>query len=738
TLLVVTRHLDSCPAAQLEFHIKVTTSASLASDAGAAIGSTANPVQKLPGSRSPPIPTDVASAAGNTAQTVKDVLLPVLKKIKPFCEAMELLTEIINNQLKMNDKIRDLFEKMDSFYAIVGQNLMSRLEDSKLSPPIVLLKRLFVVTMECCSFIQSYASKLDASGFVLGALKNSVSSTDGSRIQKYCETFGSLQLEFCKALGIKTHELVEKIAEYTSLDDLPHVRGASLNAEGGCLEGTRKGILGIVSKWISPEFKSSDRQPILLLTGEAGTGKSAIACSVAVEFAALGCSFGFKRGIQERCNPLNLFPTIARDLAHFDDSFRRALCAGVGNDKARQTTSSLESQFQYFIKNPMAGIYRPILVVIDALDECGDNDKQRDALIKLLTNPDKLPPNLRFFITSRSEDDILCHFKGANKGHILVKYMSEISSQSTSADISLYIRTRLIDDCQPKLKDIDDLCCQTLARISQGLFQWAFVACQQIARPPRGRTSRERYDKLVQSGADLRHDSLLDYLYTDVLCALFEDDEEVMNRFKSVLGVVLSSLEPLSSTPVKALHETLKQSDEPYDAGDILRYLGSLLSGVTDTNIPIRPLHTSFLDFLTDPERSKRFSVDMTQGHKNLLLASLRIMKRDLAFNICKLESSYVMNEDILDLPKRIRDYIPEHLSYSCRFWARHLDAASTNGMSVEISRQTRDLLEPFMNEKLLFWLEALSVLGGVTLAFQAIAIVARVFKSVSTVFLES
>ncbi|THG93889.1 hypothetical protein EW026_g7463 [Hermanssonia centrifuga] len=550
--------------------------------------------------------------------------------------------------------------------------------------------------------------------------------------------FASLQQDFHDAIRIDTHHIVEQMAEYASLGDMPHAKGASLNVEGICLKGTRKGILGVVSDWISPGSKLSGRQPILLLTGEAGTGKSAIACSVAVDFAALGCSFGFKRGIQERCNPLNLFPTIARDLAHFDDSFRRALCAGVGNDIVRQTETSLESQFQNFIKNPMAGISRPILVVIDALDECGDNDKQRDALIKLLTTPDKLPPNLRFFITSRSEDDILCHFKGANKDHILVKYMSEISSQSTSADISLYIRTRLIDDCQPKLKDIDDLCCQTLARISQGLFQWAFVACQQIARPPRGRTSRERYDKLVQSGADLRHDSLLDYLYTDVLCALFEDDEEVMNRFKSVLGVVLSSLEPLSLTPVKALHETLKQSDEPYDAGDILRYLGSLLSGVTDTNIPIRPLHTSFLDFLTDPERSKRFSVDMTQGHNNLLLASLRIMKRDLAFNICKLESSYVMNEDILDLPKRIRDYIPEHLSYSCRFWARHLDVASTNGMSVEISRQTRDLLEPFMNEKLLFWLEALSVLGGVTLAFQALAIVARVFKSVSTVFLES
>ncbi len=105
TSLVVTRHLDSCSAAQLEFHIKVTTSASPASDAGAAIGSTANPVQKLPGSRSPPIPTDVASAAGNTAQTVKDVLLPVLKKIEPFCEAMELLTEVSNTILRARNRV---------------------------------------------------------------------------------------------------------------------------------------------------------------------------------------------------------------------------------------------------------------------------------------------------------------------------------------------------------------------------------------------------------------------------------------------------------------------------------------------------------------------------------------------------------------------------------------------------------------------------------------------------------
>ncbi|PSS36831.1 hypothetical protein PHLCEN_2v1325, partial [Hermanssonia centrifuga] len=46
---------------------------------------------------------------------------------------------------------------------------------------------------------------------LLVALKNSVSSTDGSHIQEHCKVFGSLQLEFCKTLGIKTYELFEKI-----------------------------------------------------------------------------------------------------------------------------------------------------------------------------------------------------------------------------------------------------------------------------------------------------------------------------------------------------------------------------------------------------------------------------------------------------------------------------------------------------------------------------------------------
>ncbi len=94
TSCVVIRVLDSYAEVQLELHIKVTTAASLGADTEAAIRNAAKPVQDLRGSHSPQIPTDVASAAAGTAQTVGKLLLPVLDRIKPFCEAMDSISEV--------------------------------------------------------------------------------------------------------------------------------------------------------------------------------------------------------------------------------------------------------------------------------------------------------------------------------------------------------------------------------------------------------------------------------------------------------------------------------------------------------------------------------------------------------------------------------------------------------------------------------------------------------------------
>jgi hypothetical protein len=79
-----------------------------------------------------------------------------------------------------------------------------------------------------------------------------------------------------------------------------------------------------------------------------------------------------------------------------------------------------------------------------------------------------------------------------------------------------------------------------------------------------------------------------------------------------------------------------------YDVGDVIKSLGSLVTGITDPQTPIRPLHTSFYDFLTEKSRSHDFFVDASAVQGDLAFAMLRIMDsgRGLRSNIFSLENS--------------------------------------------------------------------------------------------------
>ncbi|KIJ33898.1 hypothetical protein M422DRAFT_94870, partial [Sphaerobolus stellatus SS14] len=175
-----------------------------------------------------------------------------------------------------------------------------------------------------------------------------------------------------------------------------------------CIQGTRVKVLDAITQWA---FKDDLDSHICLLLGPAGAGKSAIAHSVAHIFddlGRLGSSFCFVRGDSSRCLELYL-PTLARDLADRDQHIKKAL-GHVLEATSLRKTDDLQDQFNHFITQTMQGcsVIGPILIVIDALDECGDG-KPRKEFFKLLTNPEtmkKLPSNFRIFITSRPDQDV--------------------------------------------------------------------------------------------------------------------------------------------------------------------------------------------------------------------------------------------------------------------------------------------------------------------------------------------
>jgi len=80
-------------------------------------------------------------------------------------------------------------------------------------------------------------------------------------------------------------------------------------------------------------------------------------------------------------------------------------------------------------------------------------------------------------------------------------------------------------------------------------------------------------------------------------------------------------------------------------------------------------------------------------------------MQAGLHFNICKLETSYISNLEVVDLEKRVEENIPPHLLYSCQFWATHLQGTE---FDPDLAQLVRGLVT---GEQMLFWLEALGVL---------------------------
>jgi len=508
----------------------------------------------------------------------------------------------------------------------------------------------------------------------------------------------------------------------TDLNDIPYAKGARYEYGKQCLPGTRVEILDEITNWI---MNTDDTRRVCLVAGAAGVGKSAIAHTIAGRFDKIGrlaSSFCFSRNDLASRKPELVFPTLARDLAGYDPSVKKALGDIVHNQPSLRNTRDLQDQFDNLILKSThdLSVAGPLVVVIDALDESGDAPSRRKFLSVLTKNIVHLPTNFRILITSRAENDVLEYFNTAKTLHI--DNPNSFQGSSTNKDIFTYICAQLVDSKGQRLPDLDDTCCQALVDKSEGLFQWAFVACKAITGEGKGgSTPLRRYQRLLASLGPVT--SSLDSLYTQVLSQIFDTNEEAgMVLFRSIMGLVLTVYEPLSIPSLKRLwyhHEDGREAHESDDdVSSVLKFMGSLLSGTFSDDVVVRPLHTSFRDYLTDPQRSGVFCVQTTVSHAGIALACLGVLNTELHFNICCLETLYVKNSQVTDLRARVKQCILPHLSYACRFWGRHFTQITTSNFM----HDHRSRLQIFLPQKSLYWLEALSLIQSINIAHSCLS----------------
>ena len=514
---------------------------------------------------------------------------------------------------------------------------------------------------------------------------------------------------------------------------MPHTDEAGYRSGNrqGCLRGTRGDILLQLERWL----KDEQDHHVFWLNGLAGTRKSTITQTFAeISFAGgkLGASFFCSRDFEDRSNLHAIFPTIAFQLAYRYPLFREQLlrvlkaAPGIGRE-------SLCSQMERVIVEPLKATRIRTLIIIDALDECKDEEPASAILSVLSRYVDKIP-RVKFFITGRPEPRIRSGFRLRSLRPITeVLRLHDVERSSVDSDIKLFFKTQLSGIAETRSDDsfaedwpspsgIDILC-----KKAAGLFIYASTVVKFITS--RHHTPTERLNLIISLPQSTAREgkSEIDPLYTQILGQAFFDveldEKEPYSHFRSVVGVVLLVFNPL---PVKALSTLLGISD----ISTTLHSLHSVLLFPNNKADPIQAFHKSFPDFLMDAERCKdnRFFISPSVHHQEILFSCFRLMKERLKKNICNLDK-YTLLSEVGDISTCKKEHIGIALEYACRFWTKHLACVSSTGHNVE---EVYKAVDEFFTKNLLFWIEVLVIVGHLDVSIYAINDVRQWYNSVS------
>lgn len=493
------------------------------------------------------------------------------------------------------------------------------------------------------------------------------------------------------------------VASLAELSNLPYVEGVGFVPEKCCLRGTRVQVLDDIIQWVSNDEGGSN---IFLLTGIAGCGKSSIAHTIALHFSRqkrLGSSFFFQRGYQGRDRPDHVFSTIARDLADHEPVVKQRLCDIIKNNRSLAGTNSFTLQFQEFIVKPTSEstVIGPIVIVIDALDEC-EGPLRRQFLRRLATGLTELPRNYRVILTARPEDDILSEFHTVP--HKTWQLMENVDVKLTYQDISAFIHHELSEIRRwPPTIDLAEAASK-LTELSRGLFIWASTVCKFVKGDnEKGYVfSDKRLERVLNLATPPGVQRRIDELYSTVLATVFSWDEDDSHQpdFLSAIGIVITIRIPLPVPAIVALTGDRISGIETH-----LGCMGALLNGVASESIPVRALHPSFGDYLSDQSRSGVFFVDPKSVNVSIATMCVEFMLKYIECDLCAAHDE----RDSDSTPTT--HYNQETLQYACRFWVSHLCAVDV--MEDAFLQSQLD----FMMSHLSRWLEIIGTWWDVGLA---------------------
>jgi NACHT domain len=477
------------------------------------------------------------------------------------------------------------------------------------------------------------------------------------------------------------------------------------------MEGTRIAVLDNAVAWALRQdapANGSNAENIYWLYGSPGLGKTSIANSLCERLHRtrnLGGSFFCKRDDPILRQPKRVLPTLISKLAEMWSPYRKLVSQALQDDPQLNPDSAGGEILLKLLKSVQKHPPRTFVLVIDALDECGESDTRKPLLNSLL-NACSQVPWLKIIVTSRPEHDIEIFFKKH-----LVASRNLATDDPTRKDITLFTKKSMAsvaESCNLTDWPSEEQLKQIVQR-SGGLFIFVETLRRLLGQPdqldPEPLLAQVLDGDLKEANAELYT------LYSTTITTRigsYKDTFRVVAqaivavaKYRPLCDDTLACLLGLKSPMVKTLIDRLSP----------------LLYRDQNGKDGVRVHHLSVTEFLIGPSCPSEFRVDLQQANAELSVRCLTTMTKELKFNICDLETSLLANAEIQGLDKLVDKKIPDGLQYSCMHWSSHL-CSDSNPTSTAVSA----LLDGFFaGPRPLYWIEVLSLMGKVPVAISAL-----------------
>ncbi|KAM7210765.1 Heterokaryon incompatibility protein (HET) domain containing protein, partial [Rhypophila decipiens] len=509
----------------------------------------------------------------------------------------------------------------------------------------------------------------------------------------------------------RLHEEISKDGRY-----LANLHATDPRLDKKRIEEAKGGLLVNAYRWVldSPDFRRwHDRSEsrLLWIKGDPGKGKTMLLCGIINELEQTidaegrcrNLAYFFCQATDARINNATavlrgLIYLLARQQPRLLSHVRMYIDAGKSLSDANAWVA-LSEILREMLEDPNL---KTTYLFVDALDECiVDLPKLLEFAVRISSD------RVKWLLTSRNEITIERKLRSEDKRTRLSLELKQNAMQVSHA-VDMYIDDKLsgLEPLQDGalLEDgalLKDRVRDILRDKANGTFLWVALVVQELSKEDVESWHVLQIVKEVPPGLYGMYCRMLDKIKRH------ERDSELCRRILSTATVVYRPLYLAELGALSGLPEQIIKSTE--NVKKIVAKCGSFLT-VRDNQIYL--VHQSATDFLLNRHTQGLrdsfkwvFPLGMEDVHHNIVLRSVIAMSAVLRRDMYGLKApGFLINKVQTPSPDPLAS-----VQYSCVFWVDHLHDSTSNEDAPR--RNTLDAVQTFVEQKYLYWLEALSLL---------------------------